>query len=267
MKQVSRAAWNAASPTGTYTRVASTRGVKIHYTGGPVPADIAGPKKHKLCVQLVHQIQQMHMDGGRGEKYIDFGYNLACCPHGYVFVGRGAHHLPAANGPGLNSQHYAVLALVGDSGCTKPNDAMLHALRDAIEYLRDKGDAGNEIKGHRDGYATSCPGGPLYAWVQAGAPRPDKPMEKPIRLVYKDSVPVWPGRVIRLDDPYMQGNDVHAWQYKLRKRGWTIDVDGIYGPKSKAVCTSFQDKVGVKPTGVIDEETWDITWSWKPPAK
>lgn len=42
----------------------------------------------------------------------------------------------------------------------------------------------------------------------------------------------------------MQGNDVHAWQYKLRKRGWTIDVDGIYGPRSKAVCASFQEKVG-----------------------
>lgn len=58
----------------------------------------------------------MHMEGGRGEKYIDIGYNLICCPHSYVFIGRGAHRVPAANGPGLNSQHYAVLALVGVLG-------------------------------------------------------------------------------------------------------------------------------------------------------
>jgi hypothetical protein len=48
---------------------------------------------------------------------------------------------------------------------------MLGAIRDGIELLRKHG-AGNEIKGHRDGYATACPGGPLYAWVQKGAPRP-----------------------------------------------------------------------------------------------
>ncbi|MFI6182507.1 N-acetylmuramoyl-L-alanine amidase [Nonomuraea sp. NPDC051191] len=266
MKKVSRASWNAIAPSGPYSRISSPRGVKIHYTGGPVPADIAGPTKHRLCVQHVHQIQQMHMSGGRGETYIDIGYNLICCPHGYTFIGRGVHHLPAANGPGLNSGHYAVLGLVGSSGFTKPNNALLHALRDAIEYLREEGGAGNEIKGHRDGYSTSCPGDGLYAWVKRGAPRPDEPLEKPIKITYEDGIPLWPGRVIRLVDPCMQGNDVKTWQYKLRKRGWTIDVDGIYGPKSKAVCASYQDKVGAKPTGVIDETTWDLTWSWKPPA-
>src|SRR5690606_20045753 len=47
------------------------------------------------------------------------------------------------------------------------------AIRDGIDLLRRHG-AGGEIKGHRDGYATACPGGPLYAWVQKGAPRPTK---------------------------------------------------------------------------------------------
>ncbi|MDX3108689.1 peptidoglycan-binding domain-containing protein [Nonomuraea angiospora] len=49
-------------------------------------------------------------------------------------------------------------------------------------------------------------------------------------------------------------------------RGWAIDVDALYGPQSTAVCKLFQKKVGLEPTGVIDEETWDITWSWTPPA-
>lgn len=50
-------------------------------------------------------------------------------------------------------------------------DELLHAIRDAIEHLQENG-AGDEIKGHKDGYPTSCLGGPLYAWTQNGAPRP-----------------------------------------------------------------------------------------------
>jgi hypothetical protein len=98
------------------------------------------------------------------------------------FVGRGPGHVPAANGPGLNSGHYAVLGLVGSSGLVQPNDAMLHGILDAVDHLRGNGGAGREIKGHRDGYATSCPGDPLYGWIRRGCPRPSpavKPEPKP----------------------------------------------------------------------------------------
>ncbi|MGW3734753.1 peptidoglycan-binding protein [Streptomyces sp. NPDC005148] len=66
------------------------------------------------------------------------------------------------------------MGLVGSDGLTEPTDEMLSAIRDGIELLRQHG-AGDEIKGHRDGYATACPGGPLYAWVKEGAPRPKAP--------------------------------------------------------------------------------------------
>ncbi|WP_066939353.1 hypothetical protein [Microtetraspora fusca] len=48
----------------------------------------------------------------------------------------------------------------------------LHAILDAIDWLRREDGADREIKGHKDGYSTGCPGPALYAWVQAGAPRP-----------------------------------------------------------------------------------------------
>ncbi|MFC7641424.1 hypothetical protein ACFQX6_10885 [Streptosporangium lutulentum] len=73
-----------------------------------------------------------------------------------------------------------MLALVGSLGFTEPNDLLLHGIRDAIEYLRAEGNAGNEIKGHKDGFATNCPGGPLYAWIKKGAPRPPSPTPKPV---------------------------------------------------------------------------------------
>ncbi|GAA3077750.1 peptidoglycan recognition protein family protein [Streptosporangium carneum] len=164
---VSRADWGARAPSGSYTTLTATRGVKVHYTGGHVdPATLAN---HGQCVAAVRGIQGGHMNGN---GWIDIGYSLIVCSHRKVFVGRGLHHVPAANGPGLNSGHYAVLGLVGTSGVVTPPDAMLHGIRDAIEYLREEGDAGTEIRGHRDGYATSCPGDALYTWVQAGAPRP-----------------------------------------------------------------------------------------------
>ncbi|MEQ4723758.1 N-acetylmuramoyl-L-alanine amidase [Nonomuraea sp. B19D2] len=181
IKLISRRSWGAKTPTAAYTRIPGTEGVKVHYTGGHVDPKIVAD--HEICGKLVKEIQAQHMAGAREQPYIDLGYTLVCCPHRRVFVGRGPYHLPAANGPGLNTAHYAVLALIGSSGFTKPNDLLLHGIRDAIEYLRDKGNAGNEIKGHRDGYATSCPGGPLYAWVKKGAPRPPSADPTPVEHV------------------------------------------------------------------------------------
>ncbi|MEU6714855.1 peptidoglycan recognition family protein [Nonomuraea sp. NPDC046802] len=172
MNLITRAEWHAKKPSANYTHLSSTRGVKIHYTGGRVQDDLPESGNHDHCAELVRAIQRMHMSGGRGETYIDLGYNMVACPHREIFMGRGPHVLPAANGAGLNSGHYAVLALIGSSGFTEPNDDLLNGLVDAIEYLREHGDAGHEVKGHRDGYDTSCPGDPLYRWVHQGAERP-----------------------------------------------------------------------------------------------
>jgi len=140
--------------------------VKVHYIGSKVSTALLN--NHALCDDVVRRIQNGHMDGN---GWSDIGYSLLVCPHGFVFVGRGPHVLPAANGKNLNSGHYAICALLGSEGLVKPTDAMLNGIRDGIEYLRSTGSAGKEIKGHRDGYATKCPGDILYAWVRAGAPR------------------------------------------------------------------------------------------------
>lgn len=167
LKLVSRNAWGARSPRAATSYLSSTRGVKVHYTGDYMDPRIADD--HSRCAPRVRSIQNGHMDGN---GWNDIGYSAVVCPHAHVFVGRGPNRLPSANGPGLNTGHYAVCGLVGNSGLTKPTNAMLHGIRDAIGWLRDEGAAGGEIKGHRDGYATDCPGAALYAWVRQGAPRP-----------------------------------------------------------------------------------------------
>ncbi|WP_460067408.1 peptidoglycan-binding protein [Streptomyces sp. YKOK-I1] len=167
MKLVTRAqlGWPAsAAPIQT-----STLGVKVHYEGTPVSTKLL--TDHDACIAEWRAIRASHLANTK-ENYSDVAYNYAACPHGYLLEGRGIGKRTGANGnQDLNRAHYAIVGLVGDEGLTEPTDAMLGAIRDGIELLREHG-AGNEVKGHRDGYATSCPGGPLYAWVQKGAPRP-----------------------------------------------------------------------------------------------
>lgn len=246
---VSRKAWGAAAPTGSYTPLSRTKGVKVHYTGGRVDPRIVDD--HKICVALVRDIQRMHMSGGRETRYIDIGYSLVGCPHQKVFMGRGPKRLPAANGAGLNAGHYAVLLLVGSAGFTQPNDGVLHAGRDAIEYLRREGNAGPEIKGHRDGYATACPGGPLYAWVRAGAPRPGKsaaPSTKGDDLVAK----------LPLIKPGAKGWDVKTVRCLLMARGYPPgDLYSVeYDAELRKLVVEFQKASKLDPDAIVGPLTW-----------
>lgn len=241
MKLITRKAWGARPPKSPLKQLASTRGVKVHFTGDRVDPTVVD--RHDKCVELVRNIQDFHMDG---RKWLDIGYSFLVCTHGYVFEGRGLHHLPAANGAGLNAAHYAVCGLVGNGGLVQPSDAMLNGIRDAIEYCRAQGDAGAEIKGHRDGYSTDCPGPILYAWVKAGAPRPGGP-------------PPWPGRLLKLQTPLMHGNDVIGVQRWLNQRDLdrpAVDLDGIYGPKTEASVRAYQKLKKLTVDGIVGRETW-----------
>ncbi|MEU1506420.1 peptidoglycan recognition family protein [Kitasatospora sp. NPDC005748] len=167
MKLVTRA--DLGWPASAAPLQATTLGVKVHYEGTPVSVSLLSD--HGACLREWQNIRASHL-ANTAENYSDVAYNYAACPHGYLLEGRGIGRRTGANGnQDLNRAHYAIVGLVGDSGLTQPTAAMLGAIRDGIELLRAHG-AGQEIKGHRDGYATSCPGGPLYAWVEAGAPRP-----------------------------------------------------------------------------------------------
>jgi peptidoglycan hydrolase-like protein with peptidoglycan-binding domain len=241
-----RAVWDARAPRGSYTRVMSTRGTKVHYTGGYVSPAILGD--HDGCLDLMKQIQNHHMDNN---GWMDFAYSLAGCVHGEVLMGRGPHRLVAANGKGLNTQHYAIIGLIGNKGLTEPTPELLHALRDGIDYLRAVGGAGKEIKGHRDGYATDCPGGPLYRWVKAGAPRPGS---APADL------DAWPGRLLRYP-PITHGEDVRRWQAAaVIKHGQELLVDGAYGPASQRACREIQHAAGLDEDGIVGPDTWRATF-------
>jgi hypothetical protein len=187
MHLVTRAQWGAKPPRYPLVVISSTKGVKIHYEGTPVPAEM----DHSKCDDQVRAIQAAHLANAK-EDYSDIAYNYVVCRHGSVYEGRGLHHKTGANGDQpLNIAHYAVCALLGSEGLTHPPDAMLSGLVDAVEYLREHGGAGDELRGHRDGYATDCPGDPLYAWVKAGGHRPES---DPGTAAPPPPAPSFPGR-------------------------------------------------------------------------
>ncbi|MFI9331891.1 GH25 family lysozyme [Kitasatospora sp. NPDC052868] len=169
LQLVTRAQWGARpwrEPNGSIPYSRPRAGVKVHYLG-----DAYTVGDHSTCPAYVRKLQASHMDGN---GWSDIGYSFVVCEHGLVFEGRGLSRLNGANGnTDLNQMHYAVCLLVGSSGSTEPTPEQLNGARDAIEYCQQRGPAGPEIRGHRDGYPTDCPGGPIYAWVQHGAPRPN----------------------------------------------------------------------------------------------
>lgn len=250
MKLVTRAQWGARPSRYDLVYIASTQGVKIHYEGTPVPASLAEPGNHSQCDDRMRALQASHLANTR-ENYSDIAYNFVVCPHGYVFEGRGLHKKTAANGnQPLNKAHYAVCAMLGSEGLTKPTDAQLAGLRDAIDYLRSKGGAGSEIKGHRDGYATECPGDPLYAWVKKGAPRPGgntppQPTTKPkvslAHVVY----------AAKHDPAAAQGHTTYRSEVLLVEKALQAEgllasqwVDGSFGTKTITAYAALQRRYG-----------------------
>jgi peptidoglycan hydrolase-like protein with peptidoglycan-binding domain len=68
--------------------------------------------------------------------------------------------------------------------------------------------------------------------------------------------PPFPGRIMINRRPMMQGADVRQWQQRMRDRGWTIGVDGWYGPQSEGVCREFQRRFGLGVDGRVGPITW-----------
>lgn len=247
MKLVTRS--DLGWPPSAAADLPTALGVKVHYEGTHV--SIA---THEGCVQEWRNIRASHL-ANTAEGYVDVAYNFGVCKHGYVFEGRGLRKKTGANGnSALNTAHYAVVCFLGDSGDTEPTEDMKLGLLAAIVYMRNNG-AGQEVKGHRDGYATSCPGEPLYAWVKGFGSQPTP--TNPSSPAPTPNHP-WPGVYISLGS---KGDIVRTVQARLRERGWTIGVDGQFGPQTDSVVRAFQRDKNLTADGIVGRKTWDALWN------
>jgi peptidoglycan hydrolase-like protein with peptidoglycan-binding domain len=74
------------------------------------------------------------------------------------------------------------------------------------------------------------------------------------------TAPPFPGRLLRFP-PVMKGEDVLAWQKRMAERGFTLAVDGMFGPESKRIAKEFQQQQGIGVDGVVGPITWERTFA------
>ncbi len=150
MNLITRSKWGARPPRGTFQHVDWRRGgpLYVHHTAGPVD-------------QTVKQIQAFHQDT-RG--WTDIGYHFLVRADGAIYEGRpfetwGAHS--------PNANQFPAVALIGTYSVAKPTEAMHRSVWEVADWV-----GASQLRGHRDAFATSCPGDAAYDMIVKGA-RPE----------------------------------------------------------------------------------------------
>ncbi|GAA2449656.1 hypothetical protein GCM10010191_79230 [Actinomadura vinacea] len=62
------------------------------------------------------------------------------------------------------------------------------------------------------------------------------------------------------------GEHVRTWQRQVDSRGWPLEADGVFGPKTESACNALQAFKGLPVTGRVDHETWDAAWLERVPV-
>lgn len=252
VKIVSRAAWGARPWNGTPAVVPLSKRTEffVHWYGG-VPASESG-------VALAREVERLHIDGN---GWAGVGYNFIIGQDGTAYEGRG-WDLQGAHCPDHNISGLAVLIAVGKGG-KKASDAALATARALYDEACERTGRTLARKGHKDGFATECPGPDLYAWVHAGMPVEDYEPEPKKPAPAKPTCPPFPGRSYFL----LGAINKHALQLQT----W-LDK-GNWGPKykvgpSRTMTQTDLDKVKalqrhyLKDLGPADGLTGPKTWQY-----
>lgn len=126
----------------------------IHYHGGDSVVGRTG-------VDVPRGIHKYHRAlGWRG-----IGYGHVITAPGTIYEGRG-FDLVGSHCSGHNRTGYSVQIHIG--GNDRPTLAQLQAARWLYEEARRRSGRYLIKRGHRDGFATHCPGDRLYEWVRSG---------------------------------------------------------------------------------------------------
>ena len=71
------------------------------------------------------------------------------------------------------------------------------------------------------------------------------------------------GTVLSVANGHGYRSDVAAWQHRMVARGWDLQVDGVYGPRTAAVARRFAVQKHLSMTalpGEVDRVVWDAAW-------
>ncbi|HRC64967.1 MAG TPA: N-acetylmuramoyl-L-alanine amidase [Dermatophilaceae bacterium] len=155
---IDRAGWGFTGWTSprTVVPVGERTVFEVHYDGG-------APVGHIVGTAAPQAIDAEH----KGNGWAGIGYSFIVDQLGNIFEGRG-WDFQGSFCPVHNRTAWAVQVHIG--GDEQPSPQALAAVRGLYdEACARRGLALTPI-GHRDGYATDCPGRALYAWVHTGMP-------------------------------------------------------------------------------------------------
>lgn len=188
MNIVPRSAWRARPPKWV-TRMGSSQGMFLHYNGPAVPGQVVQGDREALYGWL-RNIQRFHMDRN---GWPDIAYSFCVAndgPAGAVAIELRGWGVVGAHTVGWNHRAHAIVFPVG--GDQPITDAQV-AVANQLLAEHDRRYGPGFIRGHKQApNATSCPGGPVMAAIQAGrfqpAPNPDfpDPEDKEMRFVVVD---------------------------------------------------------------------------------
>lgn len=69
--------------------------------------------------------------------------------------------------------------------------------------------------------------------------------------------PFYASRELKVETPYMRGDDVRELQTALKERGFDPgQIDGIFGKKTERAVKRFQRSCGLKPDGIAGKRTY-----------
>ncbi len=193
MRIIPRTQWGAGPCTWPPSYRRTTTQIVIHHSAGPLPT---GPD----MASFVRQIWEEHaVTNGWG----DIGYHYLIDPAGNVYEGRYGGD-GVIGGHDYTSNGYAEgICCVGNYMSDQPTDAMIQAAAWIIGQRCQRWGlvpGPSTIIGHRDDYATSCPGDNLYARLPdirrmaAGTQPTPMPQEDEMRMIpVSDDHKKWDG--------------------------------------------------------------------------
>lgn len=259
MRYLTRSDWGARAPKSVPTHFSTVNYVFAHDTTGvTLGAD--------QSVQWVRNIQNFHMDSN---GWADIAYSFLYDSYGSIFEGRG-WGVVGAHTLNYNSQGHG-FAFLGDGD----HELTLEAL-ESLRWLIAESDrryGTKPIRGHRDVFATHCPGDWLYGRLgslrDGPVPLPPGPIVLPSPVPTSDDY--YSVEVMVTQLPVLmkgsQGQHVKLLESLLVANGqslpnsfYTVNgqqrPDGGFGQEVFDQLFDWQRKAGLGTDGVCGEKTW-----------
>lgn len=270
MGWITRQEWGARYEDGAGPAPMPYQGIYVHHSATIAPDLLAPFDDDYAAVRRLEDIGESRF--GRG-----ISYTWAGTPVGLMFQGHTVNRL-GAHTRLMNSRVRAV-CWIGDYTNNPPTAALKNATADLalFEYRAGGSLSKTLLGGHRDVVATGCPGNKGYEAITEvnqiilGAP-PAQPYILPGTPAHHtgDFLPYdFPLEAGHWFGPARYGSRDHngtasdaerrqvmTLQDGLRKRGWSIAVDGHYGPATVQVVGKFQRLKGLAVDGLTGKATW-----------